>query len=335
MVQTNGPITISGGVATVHFTVANGCQNVQLSLVSYKAPSATFSEQTADQQVKFDSQTQTVSSGSGVLTVAVPACYYQIDFVYGMPIDHLGPAGTNNFYGRQGRLISSTNGGTTACTTTTPTSGGGTPPTPPTPVQPTAPPASTPSTPAAPVVSIVVQKFERVGASGSFVAGPVTATVGQTIQYQINVVNTGNVMVWATVTDALCDTGTLSTPNGQGIGPTSTATFTCSHVVKASEVGTLTNVANATGVAGNGVSATGTAAAVAQVAAASAVGGVAGATHTVVSPAKKPAKKTAKKPAAKKPVKHKAAVKAAQHTKKVTKKAKAAHAVVRAAHFTG
>ena len=122
MVQANGPITIAGGVATVAFTVANGCKDIQLSLVSYKAPSAQFSEQTADQQQLYDSKTGTYSAGTFSLAVNVPSCYYQIDFVYGTPIAHLGPAGTNNFYDKQGRLISATNGGTSSCTSTsTPT----------------------------------------------------------------------------------------------------------------------------------------------------------------------------------------------------------------------
>jgi uncharacterized repeat protein (TIGR01451 family) len=312
MVRPSGPITISGGVATVRFTVANGCSNIELSLVSYKAPGPTFSEETASQQVKYASQTKTFSAGSGELTVAVPDCYYQVDFVYGKPIDQLGPAGSNNFYGKQGRLISALNGGTAGCTTT----------------------------PTPPVVSMAVEKLERVGSTASFVAGPVAATVGQTIEYQINVRNTGNVMLWVTITDQLCDTGTLSSPSGQGVGPTGVVSFTCTHVARASDVGSLTNTVFATGVAGNGASVTGTATAVAQVTAAATTGtsagagGVAGATHTVH-------KATAKKKAAKKSVRHAAkrktahhAVKAAHH-KKVTKKAKPAKAVVRGAHYTG
>jgi hypothetical protein len=324
MVQANGPITVSGGMATVRFTVASGCNNIVLSLVSYKAPGPTFSEETASQQVKYASQTCTTGVDcTGVLTVAVPNCYYQVDFVYGQPIDQLGPAGSNNFYGKQGRLISAVNGGTASCTST-PGGGGGTGGT------------STPSAPPAP--AIAVQKLERIAGTPTFVAGPLAVKVGQTIEYQINVKDTGNVMLWVTVTDALCDAGTLSSPSGQGVGPTNVVSFTCSHVVKAGDVGTLTNTATATGVVANGTSVTGTATAVAQVtaattpAAAGPTAGVAGATHTVHKPAaKKPAKKVAKKPVHRA---KKAAVKGAHHTK-VTKKAKPAKAVVRNAHFTG
>jgi uncharacterized repeat protein (TIGR01451 family) len=309
-------------MATVRFTVASGCNNIVLSLVSYKAPGPTFSEETASQQVKYASQTCTTGVDcTGVLTVAVPNCYYQVDFVYGQPIDQLGPAGSNNFYGKQGRLISAVNGGTASCTSTP--GGGGTGGT------------TTPTTPTAP--AIAVQKLERIAGTATFVAGPLAATVGQTIEYQINVKDTGNVMLWVTVSDALCDAGTLSSPGGQGVGPTGVVSFTCSHLVKAGDVGTLTNTATATGVAGNGASVSGTATAVAQVTAPTAAaptGGVAGVTHTI---AHKPvAKKTTKK-VAKKPV-HRAAkagaVKGAHHTK-VTKKAKPAKAVVRNAHYTG
>ncbi|MDQ2912328.1 MAG: hypothetical protein M3T56_03635, partial [Chloroflexota bacterium] len=107
-----------GGTATVNFTVAAGC-NVQLSLVSYKAPSAAFSAETASQQVLFDSATATLAAGAQTLSVSVPNCFFQVDFVLGSPIAQLG---TGGFYGSQGRLISAMNGGTTSCTA----AGGGT-----------------------------------------------------------------------------------------------------------------------------------------------------------------------------------------------------------------
>lgn len=145
------PITISGATATVGFIVAAGCKDIQLSLVSYKAPSASFDEQTAAQQVLFDSKTQTYSAGTYSLSVAMPGCYYQVDFVYGTPITTFGPAGSNNFYGKQGRLIEALNGGTTSCTPPPPVTP---PPVTPPPVTPppVTPPPSTPpvDTPPAP-----------------------------------------------------------------------------------------------------------------------------------------------------------------------------------------
>ncbi len=117
-----------GGTATVNFTVAENC-TLQLSLVSYKAPSASFSASTASQQVIFDSKTMTLGAGAHTLSVSVPNCFFQVDFVFGAPIATLGPAGSSNFYSAQGRLISGMNGGTASCATTTPPTtgnGGGT-----------------------------------------------------------------------------------------------------------------------------------------------------------------------------------------------------------------
>ncbi len=107
-----------GGTATVSFTVAAGC-NIQLSLVSYKAPSATFSASTANQQVLFDSMTATLAAGAHSFSVNVPDCFFQVDFVFGSPMTTLGPAGSNNFYSAQGRLISGMNGGSTSCSAAT------------------------------------------------------------------------------------------------------------------------------------------------------------------------------------------------------------------------
>jgi hypothetical protein len=45
------------------------------------------------------------------MEVSVPNNYFQVDFVYGCVIEHLGPAGSNNFYGAQNRLIDHDYGG--------------------------------------------------------------------------------------------------------------------------------------------------------------------------------------------------------------------------------
>lgn len=85
------------------------------SLVSYTAPEGTFVAEHASQQKIFDFDTKTYGAGTHSLTVTVPDCYFQIDFVCGIPIDKLGPAGSNIFYTPQDRLISADNGGTSAC----------------------------------------------------------------------------------------------------------------------------------------------------------------------------------------------------------------------------
>jgi hypothetical protein len=83
--------------------------------VSYTAPDATFVADHAAQQKIFDVDTQTFGPGTHSLCVTVPDCYFQVDFVCGLPIDKFGPAGSNIFYTPQGRLIDSDNGGKNAC----------------------------------------------------------------------------------------------------------------------------------------------------------------------------------------------------------------------------
>jgi hypothetical protein len=96
------------------FTVPTNC-SVEVSLVSYQAPSGSFDSKTASQQTVFDSKDMTLAAGAHSLAVNVPACYFQVDFVRGAVIQHLGPDGSNNFYGAQGRLISAANGGSRSC----------------------------------------------------------------------------------------------------------------------------------------------------------------------------------------------------------------------------
>src|SRR6185437_2718914 len=89
---------------TANFTVAKN-SSVTLSLVSYHAPSASFDATTANQQVVADSKTGTFGSGAHSMTITVPDCYFQVDFVGGTVITQFGPAGSNIFYQQEGRLI--------------------------------------------------------------------------------------------------------------------------------------------------------------------------------------------------------------------------------------
>ena len=112
-----GPIAVAGDTATVTFTVGAGCSDVEVSLVSYKAPSSAYSDESAPQQTLYKFVTATVSAGTHTLSVEVPACYYQVDFVYGLPITTFGGS---EYYYKQGRMIESLTGGTNACTTPPP-----------------------------------------------------------------------------------------------------------------------------------------------------------------------------------------------------------------------
>jgi hypothetical protein len=123
--------TQQGDTVTVTFTVTAGMSD-QLTLVSYIAPSSTFSDSNAYQQVIYQQATGIFASGTHSLTVAIPNSYYQIDFVCGAAINQLepnqngnayGPDSANILYHAEGRYIDSDGGGTTAFTTKTVASG--------------------------------------------------------------------------------------------------------------------------------------------------------------------------------------------------------------------
>lgn len=105
--------TKDGDTITVTFTVL-AHTSVTLSFVTYTAPDPTFVAAHAYEQQVYQSVTQTFTAGStnitGSLTIKIPPTgNYQIDFVCGQVITHLGPAGSNIFYSAQGRLISADN----------------------------------------------------------------------------------------------------------------------------------------------------------------------------------------------------------------------------------
>lgn len=101
-----------GDTVVVNFTVKPECEGTQFSLVSYTAPAATYSPGTAHQQKVHDSDTGNFN-GAGSLTMEVPECFYQTDFVSGAVIENLSPP--DQLYGAQGRLIDYANGGSGSC----------------------------------------------------------------------------------------------------------------------------------------------------------------------------------------------------------------------------
>jgi hypothetical protein len=105
----------SGSKVQVTFRVA-GSSKTRFSLVSYTAPAPGFSYETADQERVYMSDSRELTAGNTyTFTVRVPDCYFQVDFVKGCVIEQFGPENTNNFYGRQDRLIASANGGDHYC----------------------------------------------------------------------------------------------------------------------------------------------------------------------------------------------------------------------------
>jgi hypothetical protein len=103
-----------GDVVTVNFTVKAG-KTVELSLVTYKADAPFSSAQNLQYQKIADLATGTFGAGKHCMTVTVPTCYFQVDFVGGKAINPFGPAGSNILYGAQDRLISYANGGSKPC----------------------------------------------------------------------------------------------------------------------------------------------------------------------------------------------------------------------------
>lgn len=99
--------------ASVTFTVKAG-QNVQLTLVSYKAPTPQWDPDLVEQQVLFDYKTETFGPGTHTLTVKVPDCYFQVDFVRG---EHRYPLTPENDYRVENGLIADKWGGDHACIT--------------------------------------------------------------------------------------------------------------------------------------------------------------------------------------------------------------------------
>jgi hypothetical protein len=104
-----------GSKVKVTFTTLSNTTETRFSLVSYKAPAATFDPYTADQQIVFDFKTDEFKKGNHSFEVDVPNCFFQVDFVRGCIIEKLGPAASANFYSAQSRLIDADNSGTSQC----------------------------------------------------------------------------------------------------------------------------------------------------------------------------------------------------------------------------
>ena len=93
---------------------------VQVTLVSYYAPGATFDRSTAYRQriATYSSGTFSAGTHTSALTVVTPPCQFQIDLVQGEAIQKFGYGpGGEGFYSDQLRLVDAANGGTHACPT--------------------------------------------------------------------------------------------------------------------------------------------------------------------------------------------------------------------------
>jgi hypothetical protein len=121
LVPQDREIEIQATTAAVEFTVADGC-TVELSLVSYEASAPVFDPAVADQQKLFAARTDVYGPGEHRAEVALPACYWQVDFVAGKPIQDLSPTdlyGSRRIAGRSGGEAC-VGGATTTTSTTAP-----------------------------------------------------------------------------------------------------------------------------------------------------------------------------------------------------------------------
>ena len=99
-----------------------------------------------------------------------------------------------------------------------------------------------------PAPGFAIEKLQEIAGSGAgFASAPLTGLVGQTVDYEILVKNTGNVpLKFSAFTDAQCDSGTIAGgPGSSAVGPGATTTYTCSHQLVSP--GTVVNVATVTG----------------------------------------------------------------------------------------
>jgi hypothetical protein len=112
---------------------------------------------------------------------------------------------------------------------------------------------------ASPTCALTIdKKVSLSGAPGTFVDStaqfPLAATVGDTVHYSMKVTNGGTADLTIDLKDALCDPNTLSGPNGRDgsadpLAAGTSVTYTCTHVLTASDADPLTNTACTTGTA--------------------------------------------------------------------------------------
>lgn len=122
------------------------------------------------------------------------------------------------------------------------------------------PPKGSPVSASSGVVTLVsvpgmtVGKLEREGSTGAFSAGPIAAVVGESIDYAIQISNTGNTPLALSLSDPLCDAGTIEGPTSLSgtlsvnvLSPGGEAQYTCSHVLTSGDASPFTNTATVTG----------------------------------------------------------------------------------------
>jgi hypothetical protein len=117
---------------------------------------------------------------------------------------------------------------------------------------PSPPPVSPPSPPSppppAPAFSIE-KRQEIAGTKAGFTTAPLTGTVGETVDYQVTVTNTGNVALkFSSFVDAQCEQPTISGGPGEGaVAPGAATVYACSRMLPSP--GKFVNTASVIGTA--------------------------------------------------------------------------------------
>ena len=98
--------------------------------------------------------------------------------------------------------------------------------------------------------AFTIQKLQTIANSGSsFTTATLTGTVGQTVDYEIVVKNTGNAPLSISgFSDPHCDAGTLAGGPTKALAASEAATYTCSHVLTSADqsAGSYSNIATDT-----------------------------------------------------------------------------------------
>ena len=98
-----------------------------------------------------------------------------------------------------------------------------------------------------PAPGFTIEKLQEIAGSGAgFTNAPLNGLVGQTVDYEIIVKNTGNTpLMLSKFTDAQCDSGTIAGgPGNSPLAPGASTTYTCSHQLVST--GSVVNVASVT-----------------------------------------------------------------------------------------
>jgi hypothetical protein len=103
-----------------------------------------------------------------------------------------------------------------------------------------------------PPTGFTIEKLQRIaGSGGSFTTSTLTGQVGQTVEYEIVVKNTGAVaLTLSGLTDSRCDPGTITGgPSGGILAAGASTSYLCSHLLNSGDkaAGSYSNTATLTG----------------------------------------------------------------------------------------